>query len=1330
MGVSFKVSKIGKRFVPKPSLVEDTSTNEASDSSKENSQNKKREVEDAAGVCPPDEGCGISADHEVSFTLNVYPDGYSIEKPSEKEGANQGTLQDVPKLLHPYDRASETLFSAVESGRLPGDLLDDIPCKFVDGTIVCEVRDYRNSSSEGGSGALPVDGSPIVSKICLRMSLENIVKDIPVISDNSWTYGDLMEVESRILKALKPQLHLDPYPNLDRLSTNPVPVKLNLSMRHLRRKRLRQMPEVTVTSNNKVHVKKACVDRILESSNSKFGDSGIVPGNLMPQHINENLTNQNLAPNNIMALRPKSFVPDASIPSVSLTSQQARYQMGGMPRSTTDHGSPAVSEMMISYTDNLSTTASFHGKRDSQDGPMSPLSSLNKRARQTPMGSDGIQQQQIGPSIESLHGDLSWKLQQQAVTRGMQYANAGIQKYPQQAFDGVPNQEAGAMPFSAGHQNMRIVPKQEPFESDRLDGSELSQGKTDIHMVGTELNHVEAQQPRLQHRLSYQAFRPSPQSHWNNMGQHFEKDLRKEDQFKRKSVQSPRVSAGALPQSPLSSKSGEISSSSVGPHFGAVTASTTLGTSQKEKSAVTSVPAAGGTQSLTSSANDSMQRQHQAHVAAKRRSNSLPKTPAISGVGSPASVSNMSLPLNANSPSVGTPPLADQSVLERFSKIDMVTARYQLNSNKKKADDYPVRKPGAHSAQNLMHCLSNAFNNEDFKDEARPLSKSFVNGSMNNCKMRVLNFAHPERMLQGNVVSIVHRLRSRMIMLEKPNDGTVAFYYGDVVDDGDILSAEDYLPTLPNTHLADLLAAEFCSLMMRDGYLVDDRIQAKPTRMNIPPSIQQNTAGTPPNNLGVEMQQYAEAVPGQTSGEVAKPANSNNPPLTSPQNVLPGTRMFPPGNSQGMHMSQGLLSGVSVPARPQVDPQPSPSLQAQQQPQQQQQPQNQHSLIQQQQQYQRSPMMLGANTLSHLNTINQNSNMQLGNPMVNKPSSLQLQMLQPQQQQQPQQQTQMPRKMMGLGNTVGMGNMGNNMVGLGGLGNTMGIGGARGIGGTGMSSPMAPISNMGNVGQNSVNLSQASNLTNAISQQLRSGKLTTAQAAALMASRFKMRSGMLGQPQSGIVGIPGARQMLPGSAGLSSMLGQTLNRANMNPMQRTAMGPVGPMGPPKMMQGMNPYMNQQQQQQQQMQFQQQQLQQHQQQQLQQQQIQQQQQLQPPQQQMQQQQQQQQETTSPLQAVVSPSQVGSPSTMGIPQLNQQPQPQQSQQQLSPQQLSQRTPMSPQMSSGAFHGMSAGGNPDPCPASPQLSSQTLGSVGSITNSPMELQGVNKSNSIGNA
>lgn len=53
-----------------------------------------------------------------------------------------------------------------------------------------QVRDYRKCASERGPG----DGFPIVNKVHLRMSLENVVKDIPLISDNSWTYGDLMVI--------------------------------------------------------------------------------------------------------------------------------------------------------------------------------------------------------------------------------------------------------------------------------------------------------------------------------------------------------------------------------------------------------------------------------------------------------------------------------------------------------------------------------------------------------------------------------------------------------------------------------------------------------------------------------------------------------------------------------------------------------------------------------------------------------------------------------------------------------------------------------------------------------------------------------------------------------------------------------------------------------------------------------------------------------------------------------------------------------------------------------------------------------------------------------
>ncbi|KAJ7951479.1 Transcription factor SPT20-like [Quillaja saponaria] len=1272
MGVSFKVSKTGTRYRPKTLPQSEASVNDLIENSKDSSQVASRkelstqkpegtllEAGQNVGGVPnssvSSERLLSSTENEVSFTLSFFPDGYFIGKSLENGTAHQPTHQDAQKLLHPYDRASESLLSAIESGRLPGDILDDIPCKYIDGTLTCEVRDYRRCPSEKGT-AVPSDGSPIVNRISLRMSLENVVKDIPLISDNSWTYGDLMEVESRILKALQPQLYLDPNPKLDRLCDSPVPTKLNLAPCSLRRKRLRQMQEVAVTSSNRIHGKKVCIDRVPESTNCRFGDSGTISG-------------------------------------LPMVSHQSRYQMGvGTPRSMQEHGSvsvfnasgasPAAHDMMISHSDNANSSASLHGKRDNQDGQMSPLSNFSKRARPASVGIEGMQQQHVGS--QGLQGsDMNWQnalLQQQVISRGMHYANPSVQKFSQQAFEGGLNQDTGALQFATGQQGMSYVPKEEQFGTEKLNGSELKRSKSEMQME-METSHLDPQS-RLQQRLPQHAVVRSnfPQTPWNNLGQYMEKDARKEDQLqKRKSVQSPRLSAGAVAQSPLSSKSGEFSSGSVGLNFGTGATTPALGALQKEKTAITSV-AAAGTPSLTSSANDSTLRQHNAQVAAKRRSNSLPKTPGMSGVGSPVSVSNMSVPLNANSPSVGTPHLADQSMLERFSKIEMVTMRHQLNCKKNKIDDHLVRKPNMYSYQRLSAHLSNASNNnEDLKDDAcaRSLSKSLVGGSINVCKIRVLNFLLPERVVQGNDISYIPKIRTRMIMSEKPFDGTVAMHYGEI-EDGDYLAAEDYLPTLPNTHFADLLAAQFSSLMVREGYMLDERVQPKPNCVNLSSGGQSMT-----NN---EMQQYAEPVSGQPSSEAAKPANSGNASLNTSQNLVTNQRMLPPGN-QALQISQGLLSGVSMPTRPQqMDPQQS----VQQQQQQQQQQQNQHTLIQQQNpQFQRSPMMLGANTLSHLNAIGQNSNMQLGNHMVNKPSHLQIQLLQQQQQQQQQQQLQR-KMMMGIGTAVGMGNMGNNMVGLGGLGSSMGMGAARGMGGTGISAPVASMSGMGNMGQNPLNPNQSSNINNAISQQLRLG--TRNPTLALMARMAQNRGNLVGMPQSTIGGMSGARQMHPGSASLS-MLGQTLGRTNLNPLQRAAMGP------PKLMAGLNLYMNQQQQ-------------------LQQQQI---------QRQLQQQLQQQQETTSLLQAVVSPPQVGSPSATGVTQLNQQTH---QQQQASPQQLSQRTPMSPQqMSSGAIHAMSAG-NPEACPASPQLSSQTLGSVGSITNSPMDLQGVNKSNSVSNA
>ncbi|KAL3632864.1 hypothetical protein CASFOL_025848 [Castilleja foliolosa] len=1240
MGISFKVSKTGRRFNPKPPSpgaasfpVEDKELDDVvAAASKQTSDSVSFSARKLAGEASDSKGIAEISDNEVSFCLNLFPDGYSIAKPIECESGSL-TSVDVPKFLHPYDRASETLFSAIECGRLPGDILDDIPCKYVNGTLVCEVRDYRKFSFQGPSVS-SVNSSPVIKKVCLRMSLENIVKDVPAISDNDWSYGDLMEVESRILKTLQPQLCLDPKPQLDRLSDNPAPTKLIFELSSMRRKRLRQIPEVSVTSNN-LNSKKVCLDRVPESSRL-VGDS-VSLGQHQPAYENMNT---------VIPLRNNTtFGLDGS-----LLSHQTKYPVGAAsPRMIKDQrlASPGGQDVMIPFADN---NPSVHGKGEHPDGQLSPLT--NKKARL--QGNNNLQH--LGPrQLDSLNGsELHWKntpmQQQQSIGRGIQYTtNNGMPKFSPQMFEGGLNQETGPMPFTIGQQQgVRYNLKEEPVETDKLMGE-------------SEFANID---PRLQQRMPAQFMRSGfPQIPWNN--------LDNSNSQKRKLVQSPHVSAGGgLPQSPLSSKSGEFSSGSH--QFGAVVSSGHM--SQKEKSVVTSIT------------NDSMHpRQNQAH-AVKRRSNSVPKTPGMSGVGSPVSVGNMSLPIS--SPPVGSQPLGDQTMLERFSKIEIVTMRCQLNCNRNKVNEYPIRKTNAYSPQLLMSRLPSDSNDEILKDETYLLSKSLIGGNMNVSKTRILNCIQTERIIQGNSFQLVTKARTRMIMSEKPNDGAVAFHIGEI-DDVEYFAAEDYLPTLPNTHIADLLATQFNSLMAREGYEVEDNLQAKSVRMNNPPTSEMQ-------------QQFSEGSSIQSPNDMARPGTTiGNQPLNSTHNVQGPPRIIPPGNNnnnsnnnnnnnsnnnnnnnnnnQAIEMSQGLLpSGVSMPSRPQQQPEQLPP-----------------------QQFQRSPMMLPANSMQQLNNVAQNAgNMQMGPTahMGNKHSPLQLQMLQQQQ-----------RKMMqggSLGN-VGMGSIGNNMVGLGGLGSVMGIGSTRGVGlgGTRISSGMGPtlssISGMNS--QNAMNLSSAANISNAY----RNGSITTEQAT-LMKLRLQQQqqnrsniSNMLGGPQLSNIGggMPGGgsrQQMQPGSSGLSM-----LNRASINQMQRAA---LGQMGPPKLMSNMNMYMNQQQQQQQQQQMQQ----------LQQQQMQQQQmQL----QQQQQMQQQQQETTSPLQAVVSPQQVGSPSgSMGIAhQMSLQ------QQQASPQQ---RTPMSPQLSSGSMHG-GVGGNMEACPASPQLSSLTMGSVGSMANSPMEMSGVNKSN-----
>ena len=75
-------------------------------------------------------------------------------------------------------------------------------------------------------------------------------------------------------------------------------------------------------------------------------------------------------------------------------------------------------------------------------------------------------------------------------------------------------------------------------------------------------------------------------------------------------------------------------------------------------------------------------------------------------------------------------------------------------------EEYPIRKPNAFSAQQLMSHFSSDSNNENLKDETcqMPLSKSLVGGSMNVCKTRILNFIQTERILQGALTFLIFLL--------------------------------------------------------------------------------------------------------------------------------------------------------------------------------------------------------------------------------------------------------------------------------------------------------------------------------------------------------------------------------------------------------------------------------------------------------------------------------------------------------------------------------------------------------------------------------------------
>eukprot|EP00250_Pteridium_aquilinum_P011308 c19982_g1_i1 orf=281-3946(+) len=285
----------------------------------------------------------VMPDLEASFSVRLFSEGFSVGKPLEK-GKVVPPIHEAMGMLYPYNRASESFLRALDAGWIPGDLLEEIPCKYVNGCIACEVLDYCvNSSPTSDTGptfsSKPMaDVTPAVYKIMLKPTMESIAKDVSSMVDETWTYKDFMEVESKILKTAWPELHLDPK------STTNQTEKTAL---------LRSGPKIFEQFRiNKGAMANRRLRLLAASAKLKVGSlvnskKIMAPERLVGDAIRDSSTTSSDAPIQI-ALKPKTSGP---------LSSAAQFPLSPKP-------SPALPEMMGVTTEKQS---SLLGKRDGRE---------------------------------------------------------------------------------------------------------------------------------------------------------------------------------------------------------------------------------------------------------------------------------------------------------------------------------------------------------------------------------------------------------------------------------------------------------------------------------------------------------------------------------------------------------------------------------------------------------------------------------------------------------------------------------------------------------------------------------------------------------------------------------------------------------------------------------------------------------------------------------------------------------------------------------------------------------------------------------------------------
>ncbi|KAM7484609.1 hypothetical protein LguiA_000618 [Lonicera macranthoides] len=271
---------------------------------------------------------------------------------------------------------------------------------------------------------------------------------------------------------------------------------------------------------------------------------------------------------------------------------------------------------------------------------------------------------------------------------------------------------------------------------------------------------------------------------------------------------------------------------------------------------ISQVCAGVGNKSAGSRLGESLPRE--APMPTKKKSNSRLKGSGLNRVKSPASTSHVDASnaiclheslATTSRMSVDAISLAERTsefrfskvgdpIIDRFSKMEMLTHRHALNNKNHKPSQVFEKRPFFYPPQLITSCLGGSGNGNLQYGNAYSFHANSQENKFNICKTRTLKFIRTPHVSERNEIGS-GEAQSRLIINKKLDEGIVeaSFVYGGGEVDPIVLPR---LKSFPNSHTADLFVVQFAVLMEREGNrVICDQIEDVPPRIEGTSIIQQ-----------------------------------------------------------------------------------------------------------------------------------------------------------------------------------------------------------------------------------------------------------------------------------------------------------------------------------------------------------------------------------------------------------------------------------------------------------------------------------------------------------